>query len=197
MIMFSASSSKVLRVWAAALVCTFAAPMIAAAQQNPPLAEVAKKEAERRKGIKEAKKVLTNDDLPESARKPKGAPAEGAPAGAPAAQAPAADQKAQPAAADSGSQKDEKYWRSRMTQAQESLRRNEAFLEALQSRVNGLTTDFVNRDDPYQRQKIGEDRQKALNEMERVKAEIELGKKQLDDIQEEARKAGVPPGWLR
>ena len=68
---------------------------------------------------------------------------------------------------------------------------------ALQSQVNGLTTDFVNRDDPYQRAQVGEERQKALAEMERVKAEIQLGKRQIDDIEEEARKAGVPPGWLR
>jgi hypothetical protein len=71
------------------------------------------------------------------------------------------------------------------------------FVEALQSRINGLTTDFVNRDDPYQRAKIGEDRQKALDELARVKGEIEAGKKLIDNIEEEARRAGVPPGWLR
>ena len=74
---------------------------------------------------------------------------------------------------------------------------SEVFLEALQSRVNALSTDFVNRDDPFQRAKIAEDRQKALSEMERVKGEIDQLKKQIDDIEEEARKAGVPPGWLR
>ncbi len=55
----------------------------------------------------------------------------------------------------------------------------------------------MNRDDPYQRAKIADDRQKALSEMERLKADVELGKKQVEDIEEEARKAGVPPGWLR
>ena len=40
--------------------------------------------------------------------------------------------------------------------ARESLRRNEVFQEALQSRIHALSADFVNRDDPYQRAKIGE-----------------------------------------
>ena len=93
--------------------------------------------------------------------------------------------------------KDEAWWKQRIVQAREGVRRNEAFLEALQSRINSLSADFVARDDPYQRAKIGEDRQKALAEMERVTAEIALGKKQIADIEEEARKASVPPGWLR
>jgi hypothetical protein len=71
------------------------------------------------------------------------------------------------------------------------------FAEALQTRINSLTTDFVNRDDPYQRARIGEDRQKALAEMDRVKADIEAAKKKIADAEEEARRAGVPPGWLR
>jgi SMC interacting uncharacterized protein involved in chromosome segregation len=94
-------------------------------------------------------------------------------------------------------QKDENYWRNRMTQAREAQRRAEAFAEALQSRINALTTDVVNRDDPYQRAKIADDRQKALAELQRVTGEIEQAKKDIVDIEEEARKGGVPPGWLR
>jgi hypothetical protein len=71
------------------------------------------------------------------------------------------------------------------------------FAEALQTRINSLSSDFVNRDDPFQRAKIGEDRDKALAELSRVKAEIVNANKQIEDIEEEARKAGVPPGWLR
>jgi hypothetical protein len=175
-------------------------PVTLAAQSKPSLVELARLEAERRKTVKDAKKVITAKDLPESARRPatpaspqaEGAPASSAPAAAPAAQGGAADNSG------AGNGKDgEAAWRSRITAAREGLARNEMFLSALQSQVNGLTTDFVNRDDPYQRAKVGEERQKALDEMQRVKAEIQLGKKQIDDIIEDARKAGVPPGWLR
>jgi polyhydroxyalkanoate synthesis regulator phasin len=44
---------------------------------------------------------------------------------------------------------------------------------------------------------IGSDRQKALAEMERVRQEIDTLKKEIADLEEEARQAGVPPGWLR
>jgi hypothetical protein len=112
----------------------------------------------------------------------------------PAPQAPGAEAQA-PAASDAA--KDEKYWRGRMVTARGNLQRQELFLDALQSRVNALTTDFVNRDDPAQRAQIAADRQKALAEMESVRKDIEVAKKQIADLEEEARKAGVPPGWLR
>jgi hypothetical protein len=198
----SSAAALVSRLVAAAIVCLFAVPGSAFAQKAP-LAEVARKEAERRKGIKDAQKVITAKDLPESARKPVQRPAtpssahgaEATPAAPDATTAPATTEK--PADSIAAAQKDESRWRSRITQAREQLRRGEAFLAALQSQVNGLTTDFVNRDDPYQRAQIGEQRQKALAEMERVKADIELSRKLIADIEEEARKAGVPPGYLR
>ena len=184
------------RTGAFALACAIAWPVFLSAQQSPPLAEVARREAERRKGIK-AGKVITTKDLPESARKPAGTPAGGgATSSSPTADA-ASTSEQKPAGDAQKDQKDEKYWRGRLTAAQEGLRRSQAFAEALQSRINALTTDFVNRDDPYQRAKIGQDRQTALADLDRVKAEIESFKKQLVDIEEEARQAGVPPGWLR
>ena len=60
-----------------------------------------------------------------------------------------------------------------------------------------LTTDVVNRDDPYQRAKLADNRLKALSELQRVTGEIEQAKKDISDIEEEARRANVPPGWLR
>jgi len=162
----------------------------AALAQTPSLVELAQKEQDRRKALKtSAAKVYSDKDLPKS-----GTPAvasslpEATPTVIP-------DEK--PAAAKSGDQKDETWWRTRMTQAREAQRRSEMFADALQSRINGLTTDVVNRDDPYQRAKLAEERQKALAELQRVTGEIEQAKKDIVDIEEEARKAGAPPGWLR
>ena len=167
--------------------CTAAA----AGAQTPSLAEIARKEQERRKAVPTPQKVYTNKDLPPSAVVPA---APDTPAPTSVTDAPPGGQDEQAPARE---EKDESWWRNRITSAREELRRNEAFVEALQSRINSLSADFVNRDDPYQRAKIGEDRQKALAEMERVKREIDQGKKLIEDIEEEARKAGVPPGWLR
>jgi hypothetical protein len=189
------------------------------------LAEIAKKEEERRKAAKataaakpskdkdKTQKTLTNKDLVPT--EPGAPPPPAAQATPPAAGAqppthshageekphspsqPQAPTAQSPAVADEGAAKDEKYWRTRMTTARGNLQRQELFLEALQSRVNALTTDFVNRDDPAQRAQIAADRQKALSEMEAVRKEIDLAKKQIADLEDEARKAGVPPGWLR
>ncbi len=189
--------SRPIRISVGAVLCAFVFPCLAAAQ-NPSLAEIAKREAERRKTVKQSDKVITAKDLPESARKPAAGPAAAAGDSADAttpetgAEKPAAETQAT-----GDSPKDENYWRSRMTQAQESVRRNETFAEALQSRINGLTLDYAAEPNQIQRIKIGDDRQKALDELTRVKRDIDLGKQQIADIEDEARKAGVPPGWLR
>ena len=78
-----------------------------------------------------------------------------------------------------------------------AIERSKAFADALQSQINGLTTDFAARDDPAQRNAVAANRQKALTELDRVKKEITENTKALADLSEEARRAGVPPGWLR
>ncbi len=81
--------------------------------------------------------------------------------------------------------------------SQDALDRSKIFADSLQSRINGLTADFSARDDPAQRSVVAADRQKALTELDRVKKDIQQQTKALADLQEEARKSGVPPGWLR
>lgn len=165
----------------------FSSPAPARAQSpSPSLADLAKKEEERRKAIQAPGKVYTNKDLPKGAQQP-----------ATAAPAAAADKKPEEPAKPPEEEKNEAWWRTRMSNAREELRRNEMALEAFQTRINSLSADFVNRDDPYQRAQIAIDRQKTLSELERVKSEVERLKKQIADIEEEARQAGVPPGWLR
>ena len=160
----------------------------AALAQTPSLVELAQMEQARRKLVKGVAKVYTDKDLPKA----------GTPAIASAVPTPTViPPEPKPAEAVPEAQKDEASWRARMAQAREALRRNEAFAAALQSRINALATDMVNRDDPYQRAKIGDDRQKALAELQRVTTEIEQAKKEIADIEEDARKANIPPGWIR
>lgn len=188
------SKRAVRNAWSAlgavALVSALSSPVAA---QAPALGDLSRKEAERRKAAPAPKKAYTNADLPESARV---APV---PAPAPAASTPVADATPQAAeeAKPQGEERDEAWWRARVAQLREELRRNEVFLEALQSRINALSADFLNRDDPYQRAKVGEDRAKAAAEMVRVTEEVAKGRQAIADLEEDARKSGVPPGWLR
>ena len=170
--------------------------------QSPALADVARKEAARRKDQPTGSKVYTNKDLPESAQNRAAPPAPGTAAALPAdpavqGQKPEAEAKAEADAKAAGETKDEAWWKERVAQAREEVRRNQMFAEALQSRINALSRDFVNRDNPVQRSGISKERGDALNELARVNQDLERGKKQIADLEEEARKAGVPPGWLR
>lgn len=176
--------------------------------QAPTLGELAQKEQERRKALKTSGKVYSNRDLPQpppatsSAAPGTAAPSTATP-GAATPESPLPPDKvsregwteAKPGPDDTA--KNEAAWHSRMSQAQEAQRRGAAFAEALQSRINALSAEAVNRDDPYQRAKAAEDRQKAIGELERVTEEIERAKKEITTIEEDARKAGVPPGWVR
>lgn len=181
----------------AALVLVGALARPAQAQTPSSLGELSKKEAARRKTAPPPPKVYTNADLPPDAIKGT-APSAAAPAAASSTAAAdnAAGQEKQDAKPQGG-ERDEAWWRARMAQLREELRRNEVFLEALQSRVNSLAADFLNRDDPYQRAKLGEDRAKANAEIVRVTEEVAKGRQAIADLEEEARKEGVPPGWLR
>ena len=48
-----------------------------------------------------------------------------------------------------------------------------------------------------QRAGIERDRLKAIGELDRLRKSVQEGKKALTDLDDDARKAGVPPGWLR
>ncbi len=178
-----------------AAVAMCGASVLSAGAQS--LADVARKEAARRQSVKAPAKVVTNDDLKVVPSAPPGTPGDPAAQPVPPSGAPPADVAAeqQPAAPDPT--KDPEYWRKRMADARQAADRNAFLLEAVQSRINALTTDFYARDDPYQRAQIELARQKSLAELDRMaKAQAELEQK-IADIEEEARRANVPPGWLR
>ena len=166
------------------------------------LGAVAQQEDARRKAVKTPSKVYTNDNLHKEAGTTTPASGAAAPAAVPAPAPSSGAQPDQPKEANKtpaadGQKKDEAYWKRRMADARAALDRAQTFAEALQSRINALSTDFVNRADPIQRSQIGADRDKALVELERVKKEVQDNTKEIANIQDEARRAGVPAAWVR
>jgi hypothetical protein len=181
-----------------ALVVALLAPAIAYAQATPTLGELARKEEERRKALKAASTVvLTDRDVPRATTPP--APA--APAGDAPGEKPAEAPGGKPAepAGEKAQEpvKDEAWWKERITRAREELRRNEMFADALQTRINAFATDFASQDDPYRRAEIAQQRATAIAELDRVKVDLDANRKAMAAIEEEARRASVPPGWLR
>src|SRR5437588_140084 len=119
-----------------------AALLFAASAQAQSLADLAKKEEERRKSAPDSGKIYT----------------------------------------------DKAYWSGRLKALQDQVDQNQTYVDAIQTRINALTTDFVNRDDPAQRSVIERDRQKALAELTRLKQAIVDGKKSIANVEEEARR---------
>ena len=92
---------------------------------------------------------------------------------------------------------DEERWRNRMAEARQALEQAERRAAELQTRVNRLWADFTARDDPAQRAAIEQERAAALDELEATEAEADELARAIIDLRDEARRAGVPPGWLR
>lgn len=189
-------------------------------------ADAAQREALRRQLVPKPTRQLTNLNLPASAfvRDPDSDAApptpvvatgvttneDGAPAGlqgkvdgvqvvvppvAPA-QAPAAAASARESS-DEKSQQDERAWRNRYAAAKQKLEDDQNLAAALQTRISSLTTDAVNRDDPAQRAKLADDRRKAMDQLDRMQKQIVADQKAIDQVQEDARRQGIPPGWVR
>ena len=190
--------SMMLRVLLAIVVLTAGAGWA----QAQSLADLARTEAARRKTVDAPAKVYTNDDLRADFTRPESAPPPATPdaaASAPASGSSDPGAKTPPAAggAPRGPARDQAYWSGRIADARGKVERSQAFAQALQNRIDMLWTDFVNRGDPVQQRAIEQERNKALAELDRLKKEIDENQKAVTAIEDEARREGVPPGWLR
>ena len=142
--------------------------MAALHAQAQSLGDTARQEEERRQGVKAPARCITNKDLRRATRRRlrrrrRGTPAARSEQGASGADGNADDKTKTAQDATKGDVKDQKYWRDRMKKLRgPAAARPQVYADALQSRINALTTDFVNRDDPAQRGVIATDRQKAI-----------------------------------
>lgn len=190
-------------------------------------ADAAQREALRRQLTPKTTRQLTNLNLPPSAILPvqdseaaapvvapvasgvttneDGAPAslqgrvDGVQVTPPAAPAATSAAPSAPAAKDTAddSRGDEKFWRNRYASARQKLDDDQNLAAALQTRISSLSADFTSRDDPAQRAKIGEDRRKALDQLDRMQKQIAADQKAIELVQEDARRQGIPAGWVR
>lgn len=156
------------------------------------LGDAARREALRRQILPKAAHVLTTESLPPS-RASDVAPPPASTSDASAGDAKAAAEPQKPA----GDTHDEKWWREHMAAARDTVSHDQMAVEALQSEVAALTRDFVNRDDPAQKAQIEQQRIRTLNELDRMKKQLADDQKAVDDLLDQSRREGVPPGWVR
>jgi uncharacterized membrane protein YdfJ with MMPL/SSD domain len=152
------------------------------------LGDLSRREALRREMTPKSAHALVSDDLP---------PAMAAPVSVPVSLTPPGEATPPAAAGADQAKHDEKWWRDQMGQARQALDRDRMLAESVQGRINSLSTDFVNRDDPAQRAVVEINRQKAIAELDRLQKQITADEKAIAAIQQDAHRQGIPPGWIR
>jgi len=183
-------------VWSLVGVIAFAS---AARAQS--LAEVARQEAERRKAIQAPARVYTDADVRRFPVAPPPEPPQADPSKATAtADKPSArleDAAAPPKPVEPSVDLGEEYWRKLITDARSALARSSSYVEALRQRAQALTTQFYTLEDPVQRNAAAAQRRKVLDDIEHLLKDMAAQEQAIAKIEADARKANIPPGWIR
>jgi hypothetical protein len=160
----------------------------APATADSPLVAAAKKA---KGGKVQAGTVITNDNM-KGVKGPGGSVTYANP-GDPNAPAYTPDEGAAP-----GGGRTREDWKSLISSARGAVSNLESRIASLQSQANKLANDFYAWDDPAYRDSVIKPAwDQALASLEEAKNALPDAKQRVADIEEEARKAGVPPGWLR
>lgn len=169
------------------------------------LADLAKKEKERREKVKTESKTITNEDTPkyktgsvttgnlpappapQKAGADKiGAEAEGAPKAGKANPDEPVDLQGRP----------ENFWRQTMADARQRVKNLENEANVLILKLADLQNQFYRESSGFKQQDIQREIQKTFYEQDRNKEDLAKAKDQLLDLEKQARKDGALPGWL-
>lgn len=169
------------------------------------LAELAKKEKERRAALKADPKVINNEKAnkalgtvsttPPAATTTEKPPAEGEPK-------PAAETSAEKPKSGTGEPVDfqgrtESFWRQTFADARKRVKDLENESNVIVLKLNDLQNQFYRESDGYRQLQIQREIQKTIYEQDTNKQNLTHAKGDLVDLEREARKSGALPGWIR
>jgi chromosome segregation ATPase len=89
------------------------------------------------------------------------------------------------------------FWRRQQSDLEERIATLKAEIESAQLELNKLWSDFYLKNVAAEQQAIRDQISQKTNEMEQKKLFLSESEAQLEQLYEKARKAGIPPGWLR
>ncbi len=139
------------------------------------------------------KKVYTDDDLKKIAAS---VPGSTVPPVVPAADAPKDDAAAKPAAPPpADGVKDEAWWKARAKTLDQQIDADQTLLDAAVRHMNSLASEL--QPSEISLLTVSRDLHAAEAEVRRLRAVVDNEKRTRADLEEEARQANVPPGWLR
>jgi hypothetical protein len=152
------------------------------------LADLARQERAKR-GAPKKSPVFTTEMI----RSTPAATTEATPAAEPkdAAETPAAA-PAEPA----GDTRDEKWWRNAFGKAREDVKRAEDRIAVLDNELKTVNREFLQRSfdpDNSGRRAIAD----TTTRLETAKKELETARNNLTQLEEDMRRSGAPPGWVR
>ena len=186
---------------ALSIVVLLLVPALATAQSLGEAAAREKAKRDSKRGKSAPAPTYTDEDLKDPS-KPEKKSGEGTSSGgqprsrsSTARRAPEATAEAAP----SVSAGDESVWRQRARGQREAVRSAEKAIEDAQSRLNALMLDRdpTSLGDPNRLQTIEARKNEARSALEAARLNLAEAQKGLQDLEDEARRNSVPPGWLR
>jgi hypothetical protein len=190
----------------AVLALLLAAPTFSRAQS---LGEAAKKEQEKQEKKKKSGKppatvkVYTEEDLKKARESESGAvtvlPENGNLQGGSASSGDDDEMVSGEGRPVGGRRRSETYWRDRATRARSAVEEADAKVKDLEARIAALRNDMnpVNTQDPNRLQSRDRELREAIDALDAARQSADAARKALSDLEEEARRAGALPGWLR
>ncbi len=179
--------------------------LTAAAAYSQSLADLAKKEKERREKVKADSKVITNNDASKYRAGPVTTvtPAPAAAPQKPVPEKPGAEGETASKAAQTNPEepvdfqgRPESFWRQTMADARQRVQNLENQANVLTLKIADLQNQFYRESNGFQQQEIQREIQKTIYEQDRNKEELAKAKDQLQELEKDARKSGALPGWL-
>lgn len=167
-------------------------------KDQPSLAEIARKEKERRKKIDKKVPVIRNADLEKfqgrvtTGARPVAPPRDIVLPGIPEVPSTEAETKTEPGAA-GVTEKDMEFWKSAFGEARLNLQNAVNRHLVLQLKMNNLRNAFFREDDGSTQALIQSQLQQTLEQIEAAKLELEQAKTAIERLQTEARRSGLSP----
>lgn len=97
-------------------------------------------------------------------------------------------------------QNKEKFWRNKAAERRETLRKAEAKVQELEARISALRTDMnptVGAQDPNRLQSIDRQLREAQDALLAAQRDAAAARQAVADLEDEARRGGGLPGWVR
>ena len=97
-------------------------------------------------------------------------------------------------------QNKEKFWRNKAAERREAVRKADARVQELEARVAALRTDMnpaADVQDPNRLQNIDRQLREAQEALQAAQRAAEAARQAVADLEDEARRGGGLPGWVR